>query len=58
MNQTLTQPMIFAAGRDAGNRSMREAGRTQWNAQDMRAAIQETDRLFRAARLVFVPEAA
>jgi len=41
-----TQPMIgdkklaVAAGMDAGNRSMRAAGRTQWNADDANAATE------------------
>lgn len=37
-----------AAGRDAGNRSMRAAGRTAWNADDWNAAAEVTARVLRA----------
>jgi hypothetical protein len=41
----LTYPVIFAAGRDAGNRLMRRAGRTKWAKADYRAACAEFRRL-------------
>jgi hypothetical protein len=34
-----------AAGWDAGNRAMREAGRTAWSADDYNAAAREYERL-------------
>ena len=45
MNHILTQAMCFAAGRDAGNRSMRKAGRTVWAQADYNAACAEYKRL-------------
>ena len=33
------------AGRDAGNRHMRRAGRSEWNADDWNAAAAELDRI-------------
>ena len=41
----LTKAMIYAASRDAGNRSMRAAGRTKWNRADFNAAAKEFARL-------------
>lgn len=41
----LTPALARAAGTDAGNRSMRAAGRTVWNEQDLEAAVRETNRL-------------
>jgi len=41
----LTADLAMAAARDAGNRSMRKAGRSRWNLDDMRAARAEADRL-------------
>jgi len=41
----LTEQLIFAAGRDAGNRSMRAAGRTTWAKADYAAARREFRRL-------------
>jgi hypothetical protein len=38
-----------AAGRDAGNRSMRAAGRSAWNEDDWSAACDMFDRLMRLA---------
>jgi hypothetical protein len=35
----------MAAAKDAGNRSMRAAGRATWNRADYRAAVREYDRL-------------
>ena len=42
---TLTYDLAMAAGRDAGNRSMRAAGRTKWSAEDYDAMIARVDRL-------------
>lgn len=39
------QSLAHAAGWDAGNRSMRRAGRSRWNAEDYNAAVREYDRL-------------
>lgn len=41
----LTPAMIRAAATDAGNRSMRAAGRTVWAAEDYDAACAEFERL-------------
>jgi len=38
--------LIHSAGMDAGNRSMRRAGRTKWNKEDYNAAARECDRLY------------
>lgn len=43
----LTPDLAKAAGLDAGNRSMRAAGRTVWNEEDYDAASQELTRLMR-----------
>lgn len=43
---TLTPEIARAAGLDAGNRSMRAAGRTTWSVEDYNAAAAETGRLF------------
>jgi len=45
---TLTPQIAYAAGQDAGNRSMRKAGRTKWNRTDYNAAAHETNRLMAA----------
>ena len=42
---TMTPELAFAAGRDAGDRSMRAAGRTIWNEDDWNAASAEYKRL-------------
>lgn len=42
---TFTATMIRAAAQDAGNRSMRAAGRTAWNDDDWNAACAEFERL-------------
>lgn len=42
---TLTKTMIYAAARDAGNRSMRKGGRTVWAVCDYNAACAEFARL-------------
>lgn len=41
----LTYAVAMAAGQDAGNRSMRAAGRTAWNDDDWNAAQAVTARL-------------
>lgn len=41
----MTYKIAMAAGRDAGNRSMKAAGRTKWNKKDWSAACAETERL-------------
>ena len=43
----LTQDIIYAAGHDAGNRSMRKAGRTAWSEDDLSACVREERRLLR-----------
>ena len=43
----VTPGLAWAAGRDAGNRSMRAAGRTVWNADDYDAAQETYERLAR-----------
>lgn len=45
---TLTPTIAYAAGTDAGNASMRKAGRKKWNLDDRNAAAEVTCRLFRA----------
>lgn len=42
---TLTPNIAYAAGRDAGNRSMRNGNRTAWNEDDYNAASEVTNRL-------------
>ena len=42
---TLTRSTAYAAGRDAGYRSMRKAGRTKWNEEDFNAAAEMCNRL-------------
>lgn len=42
----LDRALASAAGRDAGNRSMRAAGRKHWNEDDYNAAARECNRLF------------
>ena len=42
---TLDPCVAYAAGLDAGNRSMRAAGRTAWSEADHAAACRETRRL-------------
>jgi len=42
---TFTRAMCYAAGRDAGNRSMRKAGRTAWAQDDYNTACAEFERL-------------
>lgn len=42
----LTRELARAAAHDAGNRHMREAGRTAWNAEDYEVACDEFERLW------------
>lgn len=51
---TLTKEIIYAAMLDAGNRSMRTAGRTAWNEKDRNAACDEFDRLAAQAPELFI----
>lgn len=41
----LTREMCYAAGMDAGNLSMRQAGRTKWNEDDYNACVRVCNRL-------------
>lgn len=41
----ITQALINSAATDAGNRSMRSAGRSKWNDEDYNAAVAEHERL-------------
>lgn len=41
---TLNQALCYAIGRDAGNRSMRRHGRTQWNESDYNVAAKAYQR--------------
>ena len=43
----ITYEIAYSLGRDAGNRSMRAAGRAAWNETDWNAASTETLRLLR-----------
>ena len=38
--------LAHAAGTDAGNRSMRRAGRRKWNDRDYAAAVKEFERIW------------
>ena len=44
---TLTEELARAAGWDAGNRSMYQHGRHQWDCEDVEAATKEFCRLMR-----------
>lgn len=46
----LTRDLAWSASIDAGNRSMRAAGRKAWNAEDYLAAAREFDRLWPASK--------
>lgn len=48
-NMTLTRQMAYDAGRDAGNRSMRHAGRSAWSEADWNVAAEEHERLIEAS---------
>lgn len=41
----VTHTLAMAAGRDAGNRSMRAAGRTSWSREDWNAAAAVTRKM-------------
>lgn len=43
---TLTYAMMYAAGVDAGNRSMRANGRTAWSVEDFNAAAAVEAKLY------------
>lgn len=43
---TLTKEIAFAAAQDAGNRHMRQHGRTSWNEDDYDVACDEYNRLW------------
>lgn len=45
---TLTPSLAYASGQDAGNASMRKAGRTRWNEDDHAVACDVTNRLLLA----------
>jgi hypothetical protein len=45
MKITLTYSLAMAASRDAGNRSMRKAGRTRWSRADWNAAAEKFHKL-------------
>ena len=45
----ITKAIAYAAGRDAGNRSMKAAGRTVWSEDDWNAAAQVTVQLMTIA---------
>ena len=42
----ITYSLAMAAGRDAGNRSMREGRRTQWAVKDWNVACETFERLW------------
>ena len=44
--RTITYEIAHAAGWDAGNRSMRSAGRLHWNEEDYNACWAEFNRLY------------
>ena len=48
MKPQLTPELIGAASMDAGNRSMRKAGRTAWTVEDYNEAARESQRLWAA----------
>lgn len=41
----LTYELLMASSRDAGNRSMREAGRDRWNEDDWNVAADAAEKL-------------
>jgi hypothetical protein len=43
--RSLSDDIIRAAAKDAGNRAMRRAGRTQWSIDDYNRSVQEHARL-------------
>jgi hypothetical protein len=46
MKLVLTHRIAMAAAQDAGDRSMRKAGRTVWAVKDYRAACDEFERIY------------
>jgi len=44
--RTITREIARAAAMDAGDRSMRQAGRTTWNREDYNVMVREFDRLW------------
>lgn len=46
MTITLTRKLAWASSTDAGNRSMRKAGRDKWDQEDYNAAVDEFNRLW------------
>jgi hypothetical protein len=46
MKPTMTRALAYAASQDAGNRTMRAAGRTAWDIEDYNACVNEFDRLW------------
>ena len=42
----LTYELLMASSRDAGNASMRKAGRTAWNLDDWNASAKVAEKLF------------
>jgi len=46
MKITLTYSLAMAASRDAGNRSMRKAGRKRWNVADWNVAAEVFNRIW------------
>jgi hypothetical protein len=49
----MTYGIAMAAASDAGNRSMRTAGRSKWAVEDWNAMVAEFDRLNRAFPCAF-----
>jgi len=43
---TITREIARAAAMDAGDRSMRQAGRTAWSGEDYNVMVMEFDRLW------------
>ena len=41
-----TYELAMAASRDAGNRSMKKAGRMKWNRDDWNTSVDTLDRLY------------
>lgn len=48
MKIAMTENLARAAAQDAGNRSMRKAGRKTWSREDYNEAVREFNRLWRA----------
>lgn len=46
----MTYKLAMAASRDAGNRSMKRAGRAKWSRADYNAAVVEFNRLWPSSR--------